>query len=57
MAEDAEAASASLWQILTMSVSLPLLRLSFCELIVKVMGHIDAEARAAVIRYLAAIPA
>ena len=34
-----------------------LLRSSFCELIVNVMGHIDAEARAAVIRYLAAIPA
>ena len=34
-----------------------LLRLSFYELIANVMGHIDAEARAAVIRYLAAIPA
>ena len=28
---------------------------SFCELIVNVMGHIDAESRAAVIRHLAAI--
>ena len=34
-----------------------LLRPSFCELIVNVMGHIDAESRAAVIRHLAAIPA
>ena len=34
-----------------------LLRPSFCELIVNVMGHIDAEFRAAVIRHLAAIPA
>ena len=34
-----------------------LLRLSFCELIVNVMGHIDAEFRAAVIRHLVAIPA
>ena len=33
-----------------------LLRPSFCELIVNVMGHIDAESRAAVIRYLATIP-
>ena len=30
---------------------------SFWELIVIVMGHIDAESRAAVIRYLTAIPA
>ena len=30
---------------------------SFCELIVNVMGNIAAEARDAVIRYLAAIPA
>ena len=29
---------------------------SFCELIVIGVGHIDAEARAAVIRYLATIP-
>ena len=34
-----------------------LLRPSFCELIVNVMGHIDAEFRVAKIRYLAAIPA
>ena len=34
-----------------------LLRPSFCELIVNVMGHIDAESRAAVTRHLAAIPA
>ena len=34
-----------------------LLRPSFCELIVNVMGHIDAEFRVAVVRYLAAIPA
>ena len=34
-----------------------LLRPSFCELIVNVMGHIDAEFRAAVIRHLAAITA
>ena len=34
-----------------------LLRPSFCEFIVSVMGHIDAEFRAAVIRHLAAIPA
>ena len=34
-----------------------LLRPSFCELIVNIMGNIDAESRAAVIRYLAAIPA
>ena len=34
-----------------------LLRPSFGELIVNVMGNIDAESRAAVIRYLAAIPA
>ena len=34
-----------------------LLRPSFCELIVNVMGHIDAEFRAAVIRHLVAIPA
>ena len=34
-----------------------LLRPSFCELIANVMGHIDAESRAAVIWYLAAIPA
>ena len=34
-----------------------LLRLSFCELIVNVMGHIEAKFRAAVIRHLAAIPA
>ena len=33
-----------------------LLRPSFCELIVNVMGHTDAEFRAAVIRHLAAIP-
>ena len=33
-----------------------LLQPIFCELIVNVMGHIDAESRAAVIRYLAAIP-
>ena len=32
------------------------LRPSFCELIVIGVGHIDAEARAAVIRYLATIP-
>ena len=29
----------------------------FCELFVNVMGHIDAESRAAVILYLAAMPA
>ena len=34
-----------------------LLRPSFCELIVNVMRHIDAESRAAVIRHLAAISA
>ena len=34
-----------------------LLRPSFCELIVNVMRHIDAESRAAVIRHLTAIPA
>ena len=33
-----------------------LLRPSFCELIVNVMGHTDAKFRAAVIRHLAAIP-
>ena len=34
-----------------------LLRPSFCELIVNVMGHIDAEFWAAVIRHFTAIPA
>ena len=34
-----------------------LLRPSFCELIVNVMGHIDAEFRAVMIRHIAAIPA
>ena len=34
-----------------------LLRPSFCELVVNVMGHIDTEFRAAVIRHLASIPA
>ena len=51
MAEDAVAATANSHRVCS------LLRPSFCDLIANVMGHIDAESRAAVIRYLAAIPA
>ena len=55
MAEDAVAASAS-FAVNSHRVC-SLLRPILCESIVNVMGHIDAKSRAAVIRYLAAIPA